>query len=276
MRFYISADIEGICGVVSREHTRPGGFEYEAARDWMTQSTIAVCEAAREAGATELVVSDSHGNGQNIRMEALPDYVQLVRSWPRPLGMMQGIEIGPFDGCFLVGYHAGGSNPGGVLSHTMSSEFIHEIRLNGTVASEAVISAALAGAYGVPVLMVASDDVGVAEMRSELGEHLAAATMKQAYGSYSALNPSLSVALARLRMATTEAVALAGKVEPYRIDGPVELEIDLRTRFVAEWLSYLPAVERRGAYTIRYRAVDILAVSRFLMFLAFARMATSP
>lgn len=276
MRFYVSADIEGICGVVSREHTRPGGFEYEAARDWMTQSTIAVCEAARAAGATEVIVSDSHGNGQNIRMEALPDYVQLVRSWPRPLGMMQGIEVGRFAGCFLVGYHAGGSNPDGVLSHTMSSEFIHEIRLNGAVASEAVISAALAGAHGVPVLMVASDDVGVAEMRAQLGDPLAGAVLKHAYGSYSALNPSLSVALSRLRAATADAVALVGAVRPYRIDGPIELEITLRTRFVAEWLSYLPEVERRGAYAIRYHAVDIVAVSRFLMFLAFARLATAP
>ncbi len=276
MRFYISADIEGICGVVSREHTRPGGFEYEAARDWMTRSTIAVCEAAHAAGATEVIVSDSHGNGQNIKMEALPDYVQLVRSWPRPLGMMQGIEIGRFDGCFLVGYHAGGTNPNGVLSHTMSSEFIHEIRLNGAVASEAVISAALAGAHGVPVLMVASDDVGVAETRGLLGDHLAGAVLKQAYGSYSALNPALSVALARLRDATAQAVSLVGQAPVFRIDGPIDLDIRLRTRFVAEWLSYLPEVARIDAYTIRYRAVDIQAVSRFLMFLSFARMATSP
>jgi len=276
MRFYISADIEGISGVVSREHTRPGGFEYEAARDWMTQSTLTVAQAAHAAGATEVIVSDSHGNGQNIRMEALPDYVQLVRSWPRPLGMMQGIEIGRFDGCFLIGYHAGATNPNGVLSHTMSSEFIHEIRLNGAVASEAVISAALAGAHGVPVLMVASDDVGVMETKALLGDHLAGAVLKQAYGSYSALNPSLPVSLSRLRAATAEAVALVGRAEPYRIDGPVDLDIVLRTRFVAEWLSYLPEVERFDAYTIRYRAADIVAVSRFLMFLAFARMATSP
>ena len=94
MRFYVSADIEGIPGVVSREHLRPGGYEYEQARNWMTSAVVAAAEAARDSGATELVVSDSHGTGLNIHADQLPDYVRLVRSWPRPLGMMQGIEAG--------------------------------------------------------------------------------------------------------------------------------------------------------------------------------------
>lgn len=272
MRFYVSADIEGICSVVSRDQMRPGGYEYDAACDWMTQSVVAVCEAAHAMGATELVVSDSHGNGLNIHPDAMPDYVQLVRSWPRPLGMMQGIESGHFDGAFLVGYHAGASNAGGVLAHTMSSDLIHEVRLNGFVASEALISAAIAGAYGVPVLMVAGDDVTVRETRALLGD-VAAATLKQAYGSYSAISPPPSVGLQRLRDATADAITRIGTLAPCTMTAPVELEIALRTRFVAEWLSYLPDVERRDAYTIRYRAADIVALSKFLMFVVTARMA---
>lgn len=275
MRFYVSADIEGICGVVSRDHLRPGGFEYEAARDWMTRSVVAVCEAAHAAGAEELVVSDSHGNGQNIHPDALPDYVQLVRSWPRPLGMMQGIELGRFDGAFLVGYHGGGSNPLGVMSHTMSSEFFHEIRLNGVVASEATISAAIAGAFGVPILMVAGDDVAVTETRALLGD-MAGAVLKSAYGTYSAIGPTPLVAEERLRLATAEAVERVGQAKPFVLDGPIDLEIRLRTRFVAEWLDYLPGVTRVDAYTVRHTFADPVELSRFLMFLTFARMVTAP
>jgi D-aminopeptidase len=40
----------------------------------------------------------SHGNGQNLLLYKLPANVQLVRSWPRPLCMMDGIEQRPFDG----------------------------------------------------------------------------------------------------------------------------------------------------------------------------------
>lgn len=275
MRLYISADIEGMGPVVSREQTRPGGFEYEAARDWMTRSIIAVCETARDRGVREIVVSDSHGNGQNLYPDAFPDYVELVRSWPRPLGMMQGIERGRFDGAFLVGYHGAGSNPHGVLSHTLSSEFFQEVRLNGAEASEATISAAIAGAFDVPILMVAGDDAATEEMREALGD-VASATLKHAYGSYSAVSPTPRVAEERLRAATIEGLSKAGRIAPLNLGGPIELQIRLRTRFVAEWLSYLEGIERIDAYTIRHVTPDVIALSKFLMFLISARMATAP
>jgi D-amino peptidase len=272
MRLYISADIEGIAGVVSRDNTMPGKFEYEPARDWMTQAVVSACETARELGAEEVVVSDSHGNGQNIRYEAMPPYVQLVRSWPRSLGMMQGIETGAYDGALLIGYHAGATNPKGTLSHTFSGEFIHEVKLNGVTVSEAVISAAIAGHFGVPVLMLAGDDVVVAETRGLLGD-IAFAELKTSTGFLSAMNPSPAVADERLREGVRDAVRRIGQVAPYVVETPTVLELRLRTRFVAEWLDYLDEVELVDAFTIRYRARDMISVSRFLIFLGFARTA---
>lgn len=274
MRLFVSADIEGIAGVVAREQCRPAGYEFEQARTWMTDSVLAVCSAAREAGATEIVVADSHGNGHNVQLERMPDYVQLVRSWPRPLGMMQGVELGAYAGALLVGYHAGSTNPRGVLSHTMSSELLHEIRLNERVVSEAAISAAIAGHFGVPVIMAAGDDVFVAEARELLGD-IATATLKTAYGTSSALNPSLAVAAERLREATLAAIAGAARHRPHRLEGPVTIDLRLRTRAVAEWLAYLPGVSRQDAFSVRCTAEDILAASRFLMFVVFARSVLS-
>lgn len=270
MRVFVSADIEGVVGVVAREQGRPTGFEYEQARTWMTDGVLAVCSAAREAGATEVVVADSHGSGCNVQFERMPDYVQLVRSWPRPLGMMQGIDVGAYVGALLVGYHAGSSNPDGVLSHTLSSDLFQEIRLNEQVVSEAALSAAIAGHFGVPVLMVAGDDVFVAETRLTLSG-VATATLKTAYGTSSALNPNLAVAASRLREATIAGIGAAGQRPPHRIPGPISIGLRLRTRSVADWLAYLPGVERTGAFDVRYRAEDIITVSRFLMFITFAR-----
>jgi D-amino peptidase len=272
MRIYISADIEGIAGVVSPENTAPGRFEYEPARDWMTEAVLAACETARELGAEEVVVSDSHGKGQNIRYERMPPYVQLVRSWPRPLGMMQGIEVGDYAGALLLGYHAGATNPNGVLAHTMSTELFQEVRLNGRVVSEAAISAAIAGHFGAPVLMVAGDDVAVAETVELLGD-VATAVLKTSYGRASAMTVSPAVADRRLRDGVRAAIERAGEATPYVIEGPIELDLRLRTRFVAEWLDYLDCIERLDAFTIRYRAKDIVEVSRFLMFVTFARSA---
>ena len=273
MRIYISADIEGIAGVVSRDHLMPGRFEYEKARDWMTDAVLAACETVHELGASEVVVSDSHGNAQNIRYEKMPAYVQLVRSWPRPLGMMQGVEAGPYDGALLIGYHAGATNPRGTLSHTVSGELFQEIKLNGVTVSEAAISAAIAGHFGVPVLMVAGDDVAVEETRGLLGD-IATACLKTSTGWLSALNPSPAAADLSLRAGVKDAIGRIGRA-PYLVAGPITLEIRLRTRFVAEWLSYLSGIDQIDAFTIRCQAEDIVAVSRFLTFLTSARTVLS-
>lgn len=270
MRIYISADIEGIAGVTTRENLSPGKFEYEPARDWMTAAVLAACETARELGAEEVVVSDSHGTGQNIRFEQMPDYVRLVRSWPRPLGMMQGVEAGEYAGALLIGYHAGASNIGGTLSHTMSGELFQEIRLNGITVSEAGISAAIAGQFGVPVLLIAGDDVAVAETRQLLGD-VAAAILKTSLGFLSASHLSPAAADLALRQGVRDAIGRAGAIRPFVIEGPVEVQIRLRTRFVAEWLSYLSAVERIDAFTVRYVAADMLEASKFFQFLTSAR-----
>ena len=90
LKIYISADMEGVVGAVTGEQLAPGGFEYERFRQFMTNEVNAAIDAARAAGATEFLVSDSHGNGQNLLIEELPDDVMVFRSWPRPLGMMEG------------------------------------------------------------------------------------------------------------------------------------------------------------------------------------------
>src|SRR5690606_8216527 len=169
LKIYISADMEGVAGVVTDEQLGPGGFEYERFRELMTAEVNACIEAAREAGATEVLVSDSHGNGQNLLVERLPADVTIVRSWPRHLGMMAGIDAS-FDGVILLGYHASTANERGVRAHTFSSANVTAFRLNGTSMSEAGMSAAIAGHFGVPVIMVSGDQVAVAETQVIVGD----------------------------------------------------------------------------------------------------------
>lgn len=83
LKIYISADMEGVVGVVTAEQLGPQGFEYQRLREFMTQEVNAAIEAAFAAGATEIVVSDSHGNGQNLLIEKLPKNILLVRGLDR-------------------------------------------------------------------------------------------------------------------------------------------------------------------------------------------------
>ena len=169
LKVYISADMEGIAGVVTGEQLGPTGFEYGRAREFMTGEVLAAIAAAREAGATEIVVSDSHGNGQNLLIDQLPDDVRLIRSWPRPLMMMEGIDS-TFSAAILIGYHASTTSPTGVRAHTLSSANLAAVSLNGVAVPEGGLSAAIAGRFGVPIVLISGDDVAVEETRRLLGD----------------------------------------------------------------------------------------------------------
>jgi len=263
-KVYISADMEGIAGVVTGEQLGPQGFEYQRFREFMTNEVLAAIEGARAAGATEILVSDSHGNGQNLLIERLPKDVQIVRSWPRPLMMVEGIDS-TFDAVLFVGYHTGTTNAEGVRAHTMSSANFADVRLNGVSVPEAGLNAAIAGHFGVPVALITGDDAVVKEARALLGD-LEGAVVKWPLGFHSArtLTPDASCEL--IREKAKAAVARSGQRKPYRLKTPVELELRFKNYRPAEVLAYLPNVERADAHTVRFRGKDVLEVARFLEF----------
>jgi D-aminopeptidase/imidazolonepropionase-like amidohydrolase len=265
LKVYISADMEGVVGAVTGEQLGPDGFEYQRFREFMTEEVLAAIEAAREAGATEILVSDSHGNGQNLLIDRFPADVQVVRSWPRPLMMMQGIDS-TFDAAILIGYHAGTTNPEGVRAHTMSSARLTDIRLNGQSIPEAGMSAAIAGHFGVPVVMISGDDAAVEEAQHVIGD-IEGAIVKWSYGFHSArtLTPAAGYALIREKVKT--ALGRIGDFAAVRLQSPVTLEVSFKSYRPVQVLAYLPIVELVDAHTIRYLAEDALAASAFLEFL---------
>jgi D-amino peptidase len=264
-KLYISADIEGIAGVVTRDQGGPGAFEYQKGREWMTGEVVAACEAAFAHCITEVVVSDSHGNGQNLLLDELPDRVRVVRSWPRPLGMMQGIEEGGFAGACLIGYHAGASNTSGILAHTLYGLVIREVRINGEVLPEAAISAGIAAHFSVPVVMISGDDVFVEET-CKLIPGVASAITKHSYGTLSGITLKPAASRQLIRETVASALENLDQFSASPRTGPLHLQIDFKHRMPAEMLSYLGIVRRVSAYTIEFVATDMLEISRFLAF----------
>ena len=153
---FISVDMEGISGVVDPAQLGPDGFEYQRAREWMTGEVNAAITAIRAAGPAEIVVCDSHGNGQSVLIDKLPDDVRIVRGFPRPLEMMQGIDE-TFAAAVFIGYHASEWTVDAVRGHTISSARLLGVKLNGMKVSEGIFNAALAGQFGVPVAFVSGD-----------------------------------------------------------------------------------------------------------------------
>ena len=274
LKIFISADMEGVVGAVTAEQLRPGGFEYERFRGFMTAEVNAAIEAAREAGATEIVVADSHGNGQNLLIERLPDDVTVVRSWPREFRMMGGIDDS-FDGVIFLGYHAGTANMEGVRAHTFSSANITSLKLNGIEMSEGSMNAAIAGHLGVPVIMVSGDDVAVAEVQAVIGD-VEGAVVKRAMGFHSAESLTPEAAYEVIRTSTAAAISRIEDFEPYVLDTPIVMELSLKHYQPVELLGYLSNVERIDSHTIRYTGEDIRDVSDFLLFVTRYRIDLQP
>ncbi|HUQ83650.1 MAG TPA: M55 family metallopeptidase [Gemmatimonadaceae bacterium] len=274
LKVYISVDMEGIAGVVSGDQLGPTGFEYGRAREFMTAEALAAITAAREAGATEIVVSDSHGNGESLLIDQFPDDVRIVRSWPRPLMMMEGIDS-TFSAAIFIGYHASTTSAAGVRAHTISSANYASVSLNGVAMPEAGINAAIAGRFGVPVVFISGDDVAVDETRRLLGD-VEGAVVKRAISFHSAatMTPKASQALIRDRVKA--ALARRSAFKPYVVRPPITLDLVFKNYRPAEILAYLPIVQRTTSHGIRFIGKDIVEVSRFLEFIGTYEPGISP
>jgi D-amino peptidase len=82
MRVYISVDMEGVAGVVHEDQTDPieprHAGEYNRFRRLMTNEANAAIAGAIEAGATGVVVNDSHWLMRNLLAEELNLVAELL------------------------------------------------------------------------------------------------------------------------------------------------------------------------------------------------------
>src|SRR3981081_3302397 len=145
MRVYISVDMEGIAGVVHESQTDPTPPAFAPSRGLMTAEANAAVEGSLAAGATTVLVNDSHWFMRNLLAEELHQAAELVSGDPKPRSMMQEIDQrGGFDAALLIGYHARAGTRNAILDHTYADR-IHEVRLNAKAVGELGLNAALAG-----------------------------------------------------------------------------------------------------------------------------------
>ena len=274
LKIYISADMEGVVGVVTQEQLGPTGFDYQRFREIMTQEVNAAIEGALAGGATDIVVSDSHGNAQNLLIEKLPRDVLLVRGFPRPLGMMQGIDS-TFAGVIFTGYHSSTTSMGGVRAHTISSARLADVKLNDRSVSEAGLNAVIAGHFNVPVIMITGDDVVVKET-TELLSDVEGAVVKWATGFHSAKTMMPEASYQLIKEKAMKAVRRIKDFKPYKIASPIRLDVRFKNYRPSEVLSYLSIVERPDAHSIRFTGKDIIEVSKFLSFINTYELALEP
>lgn len=274
LKVYISVDMEGVVGTVTEDQLGPAGFEYARFREYMTREALAAVNAAKEAGATEILISDSHGNGENLLIDLFPKDVRIIRSWPRHLAMMAGID-NTFDAAMFIGYHASTNNMKGVRAHTFSSARLTRVALNGTEVTEGAFNAAIAGHFGVPVVMMSGDDAAIEEVRSLVG-NIEGAETKKTLGFHSAntLTPEASYEL--IGQKVKAALKRLKDFKPYVVKTPVAFEVSFKSYRPAEALSYLKIIERVNSHTIRFIGKDMPEIVDFWEFVSTYNIALEP
>jgi D-amino peptidase len=274
LKVLISVDMEGITGVVTGDQLGPAGWEYGRFREFMTNEALAAVEAAKESGATEILVVDAHGNGENLLIERFPADVRIIRSWPRPLMMMEGIDS-TFGAVVFIGYHSATTNPRGVRAHTISSGTFAAVELNDAPMAESGINAAIAGHFGIPVVAISGDDAAVAEAQ-QLVPGMEGAVVKRSISFHSAntLTPQAGAALIKEKVKA--GLAKRTSIRPHVVRPPLRLDVTFKNYTPAEIVAYLPGIQRINAHTIRFSGRDVLEVSRFIQFLTTYQAGLTP
>ncbi|MGI5839616.1 MAG: M55 family metallopeptidase [bacterium] len=248
MKIFISADIEGIWGVVSRGHTSPDGKDYSRARKLMTQEVNWAVEETFKAGAERVIVNDSHGTMDNILIEELNPKAELISGAPKPLSMMEGIDE-TFDGALLIGYHPRAGTQTGIFDHTYAGRVIAGVRVNGKPMGECGLNAGVAGCYGVPVIFAAGDNRLTAQVKEEIGD-IETVTVKETVTRYAARNLAQEVVRARYSEALARALNNTAKYPPVRYEGTVTIEIEFIQAIMADVCMNVPGVVRKGPKTV--------------------------
>jgi D-amino peptidase len=265
MKIFISADIEGVAGIVHGQQGTPGNAEYETGRRLMIAEVNAAIAGAFAGGASEVLVNDSHYLMRNLVPGELDPRVELVSGHLKPASMAQGLDDS-FAGMMLVGYHVR-AGARGILAHTMSGYAFASVTVNGHAAGEALLYGAYAGAMGVPVILATGDD----QLRLEIAAHFPGAEyaqVKVAYGAQAGRSLSPSAARALIEAAAARALRRATTIAPLILEPPFRCEVRLNTQSMADLIDLLPMCERRGAVGVAFESPTTGELIRVLIVMA--------
>ena len=223
-KVYISVDMEGISGISGDDQLSATGSEYGRSRKLMAEDANAAIRGALAAGATDVLVNDSHGGQRNILPEDLNPAARLISHSFKRHGMMEGLDE-TFDAVIFIGYHAKADNPGGLFAHT-GSGVVRDLEINGRSVGEGGMNAALASWYGVPVIMVTGDDVAVKQVK-ESAPQARGVEVKRAINVRAVELKPLAKARQEIETAARESVSAASRG---RADKAAQYKVRMRFR----------------------------------------------
>lgn len=259
MRVLIMSDMEGVSGIVTWSQVTGGKPLYEEGRRLYTEEINAAVRGAYAGGATEVIVVDCHGAGDDWTFNSLvPELLDERCEWVahHPWGAYTEMFERGCDACLLIGMHARAGTLEGVLCHTISTTRWRSLRFNEHFVGEVGINAALCGSYGVPVLLVTGDEATCRESSELLGRGLRTVAVKRGLSRYSARQIPPLRARRMIEEAARDAVQSRSGAAPYVPARPTTITIEVDTTDKADAFRRRAGVELVDPLTVVSRGLN--------------------
>ena len=244
MKVFIAVDLEGVAG-----YAKWDSADRQRERELITGDANAAIAGCFDAGANEVLVTEAHSNMRNILPEIIDPRARFLSGEPKPLNHMAGID-GSFDAAMLVGYHAKAGTLGAVMCHTYSLG-IFSLRFNGMEVGELGTDAAIAGHFGVPVVLVTGDEAACTEARA-LIPGVEGVAVKKGVSRWAAEMLPLVEARRNIREGAKRALEAQERVRPFTIHPPVSVEITFINPSLADALCDFPGAKRLDGCTVAH------------------------
>ncbi len=258
MKVFISVDMEGVTAITDPEDVLPDGADYQRGRMFMTQDANAAVLGAFDAGATEVLVNDSHWIMRNLLIEQLDPRAKVIKGFTKPMCMLQGLDDS-FDAAIFIGYHSCAGTEGGVLAHTLLGKEIHNVLLDDEPMGETRLNALIAGHFGVPVAFLSGDTACCTEARRVLGEDLPTFAVKDGIDMFSAtcLHPEVTKAGIRAGVKKALASAALKRRKPYRVSSEHRFGIEWNTTTIASMCALIPGIRKVTPRLTEFTNMDL-------------------
>lgn len=265
MKFYISADIEGVTDVTDGLETRIEETEFKEAAYQMSKEVDAACKGLNNKGTKEILIKDAHATGRNISHRLLPKNTKLIRSWSGDsFAMMQELDES-FDGVLFIGYHSAVTSGESPLAHTINGGVLEYIKLNGEIMSEFRLNSYMASYYNVPVIFI-SGDKGICEEAEEFNKNIKTVAVKEGKGNSTInIHPDLALEIIEKEVENSIDKDMSDRI----VELPKEFELEIRYKLhgVLEKNINYPGTEKIDSKTLKLKSNDFLEITKALRFL---------
>jgi D-amino peptidase len=250
-RVFLITDAEGVAGVCRQDQTDPKDAEM---RQLLTGEINAAVQGFMDGGASEVLVWDGHDGSQTLSVLTIDPRAKLIMGG---LGSTMLMERG-FAAVAFIGQHARANSPGGVMAHSYSSLGIQNMLMNGKPVGEIETRTALAGWFNTPVIFL-SGDQAAAEQLHAIVPDAATAVVKEGLANYACISLSADAARRLIRKGAASAMAKLGSIRPYRVEGPVTIQIEYTSRHaLGPEAGLRPGAEVIDARTVRFRGKNFI------------------